>query len=363
VSTGGELVLQRAVRAVARAALKRGDGNRIDTPSLRRILVVRTDDRVGNVLLTTPLLRALREGLPHVRIDWLVAARRRPLVEGLFLADRLVPYDKRRAARNPVGFSSFLVKLRASGYDAVLDAAHFDAFSLTAAMFTRWTGAPVRIGHDRGDAAHFYSHAVPVPEDTRYDVAVKLGLLAPLGLAPRGYELETSAGTSAEGVGDAEALLGERKLAPHGFFTVNPGARKLDRRVAPERLAQVVQKVSAATGLRALVVWGPGEEALAAEVVDAARNAAVLAPPTDLHLLAAVLRRTALLVTNDTGPMHLGVACGAPVLALFTVADSARWGHPLPTFEAIEGADEHPDLATEAAGAAERLLDAARKNR
>lgn len=357
LSTGGELVLQRAVRAVARATLRRGDGPPVDPRGLRRVLVVRTDDRVGNVLLTTPLLRALREGLPHVRIDFLLSARRQALVDGLFLADRLVPWDKRRAARNPVAFSAFLMSLRSADYDAVIDAAHYDAFSLTAALFTRWTGAPVRIGHDRGDAAHYYSHAVPVPEQTRYDVAVKLGLLGPLGLPPRGHLLETSAGTSSDAVGDVASMLGALELERGRYFVVNPGARKLDRRVSPERLAQVIRRIAGASGLKALVVWGPGEEALAQDLVSAARPAARLAPATDLHQLAAVLRRAALLVTNDTGPMHLGVACGAPVLALFTMADSARWGHPLPTFHALEHADDLPDLEHEAERWALRLLE------
>jgi hypothetical protein len=83
------------------------------------------------------------------------------------------------------------------------------------------------------------------------------------------------------------------------------------------------------------VVWGPGEEELARQVVESARPAAVLAPATDLHALAAILRRAALLVTNDTGPMHLGVACGVPVVALFSVADADRWAVSVLDFERL----------------------------
>ena len=61
-----------------------------------------------------------------------------------------------------------------------------------------------------------------------------------------------------------------------------------------------------------------------------------------------------------TGPMHLGVACGAPVVALFNVADSARWGHPVPTFAALEQAGEREDIADEAAEAAAKVIEARR---
>jgi ADP-heptose:LPS heptosyltransferase len=363
VATGGELVVQRAVRALFRSVLAAGTSPAVETSRLRRVLVVRTDDRVGNVLLTTPLLRALREGLPHARVDFLLADRRRVLVEGLGLADRLIGYDKRRSLRNPLVLGPLLTILRAARYDAVIDAAHYDAFSLTAALLTRWTGAPVRIGHARGDAERFYTHPIELAEGLRYDVAAKLSLLSPLRVPARGYGLETSAGLDRGTIAAADETLARLGLVVGRYFVLNPGARKADRRVARDRLAGVVRAIAAKTGLRALVVWGPGEEELAGEVVQGAPESAVRAPPTDLPLLSALLRRSALLVTNDTGPMHLGVACGAPVVALFNIADSVRWGHPLPTFAALERAGERSDVAEAAAEAAMRVMKAHRAGR
>lgn len=360
MATSGERMGQRAVRAMARGVFGKAEASPIDRASIRRVLVIRTDDRVGNVLLTTPLVRALRQGLPHARIDWLVTARRRLLVEGLFLADALVPWDKRLAFRNPPAFASFLRRLRSARYDVVIDAAHYDAFSLTAAMLSRWTAAPVRIGHARGDAEHYYTHPVPTPDGPSYDVAAKLSLLDPLGIESAGNELETSVGRSAEVVEAAEKVLSSLGLANRPFAVVNPGARKLDRRLAPEAIAEVVRLLSRKHGVSSLVVWGPGEEDLAQAVVAAAGDAGLLAPPTDLHLLSALLRRAALLVTNDTGPMHLGVACETPTLALFTVADAARWGHPIPSFRAVEVSDGS-DVSSKVDEPAAQLLSVRRR--
>ena len=210
MATETERVFQRAIRAVSRTLLKRGTGGAIEPAGIRRLLVIRSDDRVGNVLLTTPLLRALREGLPHARIDWLIAGNRTPLVDGLFLADSLIPFNKRENQRNPWAFGRMLWRLRSAGYDAVIDAAHHDTFSLSTALLTRWTLSPVRIGHARGDAPHFYTHAVPLPEAPGNDVAMKLQLLKPLGLSPRGFTLETSLGRSPEIGRRAETLCSTR---------------------------------------------------------------------------------------------------------------------------------------------------------
>jgi ADP-heptose:LPS heptosyltransferase len=87
-------------------------------------------------------------------------------------------------------------------------------------------------------------------------------------------------------------------------------------------------------GLAPLVVWGPGEEPLAWAVAQG--SGATLAPPTDLALLAALMRRARLVVSNNSGPMHLGVAVGARTVGVFFRGDSARWGHQLPAFEAAE---------------------------
>jgi heptosyltransferase-3 len=355
LATGGEQLFQRATRAMVRATLRRGTSPPIATACLRRILVVRTDDRVGNVLLTTPLMRALREGLPHVAIDWLIASRRSSLVDGLFLADSLVPYERKKAARNPIALGRLLWRLRSAQYDAVIDAAHYDTFSLTAALMTRWSGAPIRIGHERGDAAHYYTHPVAVPSDP-YDVAAKLSLLEPLGLRSCGYEMETCAGTSQATKDRADALLAQVGVAPGGFFIVNPGARKTDRRFPANRMGEFSKRIAEASGLTALIVWGPGEEELAQDARHAAGAHAFVAPPTDLDLLAALLRRSALLLTNDTGPMHLGVACGAPTLALFTQEDWWRWGHPIPSFRALDAREGKLGDVSEVCEAALDLL-------
>ena len=306
---------------------------------VKRLLVVRTDDRVGNALLTIPLVRALQQALPQARVDLLLAARRAPVAEGLPGLE-VVRFEKTDAWRHPLRFWRFLRSLRAR-YDTVIDAAHWHAFSLTSALLSRWSAARRVIGVNRGDP-RLYTDRVVVPEPGTPEIEAKMQLAIPLGLRlpPPPPPLETA--------------LGRGPAPVQGrFVALNPGARKADHRWPAELFAAVARGLRERHGLRPVVFWGPGEDELARAVVQASGGAAELAPPTDLDALAACLRAAELAITNDTGPMHLAVACGVPVIALFLDQAGLRWAHPGPRFAAVVAAqDETPVLE-----AAVRLLD------
>jgi ADP-heptose:LPS heptosyltransferase len=302
---------------------------------IRSVLVVRTDDRVGNALLTVPLVRALQRALPQARVELLLAAPRACVAEGLPDLG-IVRFDKRAG---PLQYLRFLRGLRGR-YDVAIDAAHWHAFSLTSALLSRWAARRWVIGADRGPARLAYAGVAPLPAPGMPEVAAKLLLATPLGLRLAPAPMETSLGRGAP-------------PASGRFAALNPGARKGDHRWPAAQFGALAKRLLRDSALRSVVFWGPGEEALAQEVVRASDGAAGLAPPTDLDQLAAGFRAAALVVTNDTGPMHLAVACGAPVAAVFLDEAGLRWAHPGPRFAAIVApADEAP-----VAAAAARLLD------
>ncbi|HEX8909264.1 MAG TPA: glycosyltransferase, partial [Anaeromyxobacteraceae bacterium] len=206
-------------------------------PALRRLLVVRTDERVGNQLLTTPLLRALKEGLPHAELHLLAAARQSRVVASRHV-DRLVPFEKRLAFRNPWRFAALLRALRRERYDAVVEAGHWSSFSLTASLLARVAagGAPV-VGHLRGESPRFLSHPVAHDPANENEVRAKLELLRPFGLLPRGLAPETELGLEPA---LAQALLARAGLAGP-FALLNPGARMADRRWPPAAHAAVAR--------------------------------------------------------------------------------------------------------------------------
>ena len=325
---------------------------------VRRLLVIRTDERVGNVLLTIPLLRALRRGLPDARIVFLHAASKEALVRGLPYVDSLEPFEKKSAFKRPWRLAAQLRRLRRERFDVVIEAGHYHAFSLTAALLAKVVGGGMTIGHDRGAARSFFDVPVPRPAGVVQDVSVKLHLLDPLGVKDAGTWLETPLARDPEHRLRIASLLEARGLADARLLVINPGARKLDRRWPPAEYASAAKALAATHGLTPLVIWGPGEEDLAREVVGLVGAGAHLAPPTNLAELTALFRHAALVLTNDTGPMHLAVAAGARTLAIFLAGDHRRWGHELPCFEAVpvEGGAPSEDAHRAILLAAERLL-------
>lgn len=323
--------------------------------------MVRPDDRVGNALLTLPLVRALQAALPGAQVDLLLPAGRDAVLRGL-PGITLVPFEKQAFFRAPLRFLAALRALRRTGYDAAIDASHWHSYSLTAALLARVATRRWTVGgsHFR-DALH--SVTVPTPAPRLNEVEGKLLLLAGLGLPVPGQPppLETALGRSPEAQRFVQGVL-----AAHGlerFAALNIGARKADHRWAPERFAALARGLRDAHGLSSLVLWGPGEEALARAVAQGSGGAALLAPPSDLDQLAAVFRAAALVAANDTGPLHLAVACGAKVVALQLAGDGARWGHRGPRFEPVPvhalpglSAEGAPADVTAALGAAGRLL-------
>lgn len=304
---------------------------------IRTVLVVRTDDRVGNALLTIPLVRGLQRALPEARVDVLLAAGRACVAEGL--PDlHVVRFDK---GAGPLRYLRFLRDLRGR-YDVAIDAAHWHAFSLTSALLSRWAARRWVIGADRGPARVAYAGIAPLPAPGTPEVVAKLLLAVPLGLRLAPSPMETSLGRG-------------RPPVSGRFAALNPGARKGDHRWPAARFGAVAKKLQQQHALRSVVFWGPGEEALALEVVRGSGGAAELAPPTDLDQLAAAFRAAALVVTNDTGPLHLAVACGSPVAAVFLDEAGLRWAHPGSRFAAVVAP---PDEGAVVAAAA-RILDTA----
>jgi ADP-heptose:LPS heptosyltransferase len=157
-----------------------------------------------------------------------------------------------------------------------------------------------------------------------------------------------------EGRAAEEMLLGlNPKGAPVVVLSPGTSLRQWSKRWPAEHFARLAALLAPSLGVVPLVAWGPGEEALARAVVSGSGGRAVAAPPTSLRLLAAILRRSALFVGADTGPMHLAWGVGCPVLALFGPTDP-RLNAPLGSAHVVlrpgcSTSDITPEQALEAA--------------
>lgn len=326
---GGSGRKARSARLLARGlGLSPGTPARPSRERIQRILVIRVDDRVGNVLLTTPLLRGLARHYPEAELDVLVSASKRVLLGG---GVRAIPFRKRDFFRRPLRFLRLLWDLRRRGYDLAVDASHWDVFSLTSALLLGLTRARWRVAHDRGEARLFATHLAPPPTAPEHDASTKLRLLHALGIEETDATTETGL-RSLPPPPEIDAWLRAAKEGGRPLVGLLPGSRKLDRR-APLELFSAIGLGLRERGVVPVVVYGPGEEDLARALAQSI--AASLAPPTDLEALAALLSGLDAVVANDTGPMHLAVAMGVPTLSLFLHPDRARWGYTEAPHEAL----------------------------
>lgn len=278
----------------------------------KRVLLVRTDNRVGEALLTTPLLSALATLPAPPQVDVLVHAKVARVLTGHPLAHRILV----------LGRDTSLWALRRAAYDVVVDCGNWTAPSVHNAIYARLAaGSAPCLGPAAFPVSGLFTHPVKARGDTRSEVRQRLHLLSPLFEGP----VPTAAMSYREPKVSAElaALIERVQTGPHAV--VNPGGRLGWRRIDPATFAAAARAL-VENGVTPIVTWGPGEEQLAREVVAAAPGAE-FAPPTDLDGLAALMRACGRTLCNNTGPMHLSVAMGVPTLAFFLHMDMERWGH------------------------------------
>jgi heptosyltransferase-1 len=216
-------------------------------------------------------------------------------------------------------------RLAAWRFDVVLDLQGLMKSGLVAAA----CGAPLRIGFAAGwgrEPLHalFLNRRVQPPAAARHVVEQYLALLAPLGVTERRLEFRLPAAPAVQARMDE--WLATAGLKPQRRLVVlNPGAGRPDKRWPVEHFAALARGVAQDAGGQALVTWGPGEEAPARAIVAAAAGA-VLAPPTDLDALLALLRRASVVVAADTGPLHMAAALGTPCVGLYGPTTAERNG-------------------------------------
>jgi ADP-heptose:LPS heptosyltransferase len=186
----------------------------------------------------------------------------------------------------------------------------------------RWSGAEVRLGysgHQQKEGNHWFTtHRVPSGERRTPRLERNLDLVAALGIE---REPLPDGGLTLPVSGREEAARIVRGM-PQRFALLSPAvsAKQAGKKPAVELLAAAADRLQE-RGLPTLVVWGPGEEHDARATLDVATSRPILAPPTSLPVLAALIERAAVFVSGDTGPMHLACALNCPVLAFYGPTD------------------------------------------
>ena len=319
----GALVASGLGPAPARAP---GRVARVTSLPAPRHLVVRLPNPLGDAVMATPALRALRAALPLARITWAGGASAQQALEGLPWRDDVFSLSGTlvKGARAPWRAAR---QLRRLGADAILLLTN----SFSSALAARLAGIPTRVGTALDRRGVLLTHKLGAPLDAR-------GRLAPRSMRAHYLDLVAPFGARDDGRGtqvvvtpfDAERAARRLAAVPQGtrLVGVSPGAAFGPSKIYPPALlGEALARLRAETGALPLVLCGPGEEALAREVAAHAGEPLLHTAddPPDLGELKGLLARCAVLLATDAGPRHLAEALGIPTVTWVGPTDPL-WG-------------------------------------
>lgn len=284
-----------------------------------KILVVRTD-RMGDVLLSTPVPRALKKASRDNHVTMMLTQYAKPIVEKSPYVDDVFEYASNESDRDLIG------RLRRGEYDV--------AILLHPTFRLAWVLARAHIPRRIGTASRVYSVLFNERISMRRSVSalheVECNLAMVKGLCGTGEGWLPEIFIDNEEKNGASENLENLGLNSRRFAVIHPGSGGSARNWPVSYFSTLADAVSSRMGVKVLVTGGPGEEELISEMTSLMSSTPVtVIGGFGIRELAAVLQNARLLVTNSTGPMHLATAVGTPVVAIFCPivgCSPGRWG-------------------------------------
>jgi len=323
-----QLIKTEDVLRAARNMLAPESKQRAVSPKLnfKRILIVRTD-KIGDVLLSTPVIKALRYAYPNAYIAMMVSPYGKNIVEDNPYLDEVIIYDKdgkHKSWRRSLKFAQNLKKKR---FDLAIVLHPTNRVHLV----TFFAGIRRRIGYDR-KLGFLLTDSIKHTKQLgqKHELEYALDLVRYLGIKPQDktpfmlIKPESEAWTEElfkqEGIKKTDRLL-----------AIHPAASCPSKIWPNERFADVAGRLMERYGFKVLVITGPGDLQLAENVIKHMHRPVVnLAGKTSVSQLASVLKRCNLFISCDSGPVHIASAVGTPVISIFgrnqKGLSPVRWG-------------------------------------
>ena len=284
-----------------------------------KILIVRLS-ALGDIVHALPVLAAINKAMPDAQVDWLVEENYAPILSIVPGLHRRIIVRAKRSFATPEaisfggwrGYPAAASYLRNQDYDVALDLQGL----LKSSIWARSSFANRVVGFDQPNlrerqAAFLYSETV-TPLDASHVIGKNLSILAALEIEPGAIEVPLAPSASMATTAAIEAAGGSRR-----FIVLNPGAAWPNKRWPADRFGALAASLRDRLGRSSLITWGPSERELAESVARASSGAASLAPATTVSDLAVLMREAALVVSGDTGPLHIAAAIGTPLVGLY----------------------------------------------
>jgi lipopolysaccharide heptosyltransferase II len=293
---------------------------RWDWAEVRRVLVVRLRS-IGDTVLTTPSLFALRRFLPYAQIDILLEDWVAPVLAGSDLVDRVItlPRDSTTAR------ARLARELRGTRYDVVYNLHG----GTTATFLARATGARHRVGFENYQYARLHNHVAPSPltiwqRPTLHSVEQQLALIGWTGVPVTDRPATRLAVTDAASSSVAEKLAARGFNGSESIALIHPTAAFDTKQWSVQNFARLSEELRR-RGLAPVIVVAPNEKETAEELIAASSASAAFLPDLSLPEVTSLAARAKLFVGNDSGIAHIAAAAGAPCVVIFGSSNRNHW--------------------------------------
>jgi predicted lipopolysaccharide heptosyltransferase III len=286
---------------------------------MRNILIIKLR-YIGDVLLATPTVRAIKAARPDFRITMMVNRGTEDVLSGNQDLDEIVVLDKGSLAAQ----WRLIAGLRRRRFDTVIDLTDGDR-----SAFLSWiSGAAVRIGFNdehRWRGKYYTQVVQPVP-GIQHRIDRDLEALKPLNI--QASSKDPQLWLTPEEMKDADQLLDQLCVQrSQSIAILQPGARYWFKAWPPERFAELADQLTSHHGCQVLIGGSNQDIDLAQQIRQMAKsNPVTMAGRTTIKQFAAIAKKSALFVGSDSGAMHIASAVGTPVVALFGPSNPEEWG-------------------------------------
>ncbi|MEM7227310.1 MAG: glycosyltransferase family 9 protein [Planctomycetota bacterium] len=275
---------------------------------------------IGDLVMATPVFRALRASRPDTRLVAVLRGGQSDILAGAPWFDEIIE-GRSKGLLGPWRTGRAIKAIHAQSVLLLPN-------SFRSALGAKLSGASIRVGYDRDRRGGLLTHAIAAPESDAPTSAVPYYIeLAQQAMGLDSIDPTLELHTTMQQEADADHLLECMQHAP--FILINPGANRADKRWPAERFAELIDVLHERLGsrdFRFAVTGAPSERSILDAIVSAASTPVenLAEHKTTLGTVKAVIRRASLLITNDTGPRHLAAAFGVPTVVLYGPTD-ARW--------------------------------------
>lgn len=287
---------------------------RIDPRHIRRILVIKLR-AIGDVLLSTIVLRNLRLAFPKASIDFLTESPSKDIVSGNADVNDVILHTRQKLSG-----LSLIQHVRSKDYDLVIDLFG----NPRTALITRLSGALYRVGYRFRGRAYAYNVVVPPRGGSVHNTQFNLDSLEALGVAIQDRNIYFP--VAPEDDAYVDGFLRERRTNQRPLIAFGTGGGWYTKRWPLDRFAELGDRIMVKHNVHVVLIWGPGEYEGVRQVKTLMKQEGMIPPSTTLPQLGALLRRCSCMVTNDSGPMHIAAAVGTPVLGIYGPTNPALQG-------------------------------------